>query len=177
MAAIMPSQPAPAVPPARSTAATFERRLDVVVTSLSSDAHTWNLVYLELLLEELHCRVTNLGACTPDQVILDACAGNQPDLLVISSVNGHGVHDGLRLITELRAHPPLRALPVVIGGRLDATGGADRTTTTRLLEAGFDAVFDDASGIALFRSMVHRIASVPAAPATVTGPIAPIGAR
>jgi methylaspartate mutase sigma subunit len=143
------------------------RRLDVVVTSLSSDAHTWNLVYLQLLLEELRCRVTNLGACTPDETILRACVERTPDLLVISSVNGHGVHDGVRLIRTLRAQSDsgfLAVLPVVIGGRLDATGGADPGTTARLLAEGFDAVFEDTAGVAMFRSMIHRIAADAPAP-------------
>lgn len=64
--------------------------LDVLVTGLSSDAHTWNLVYLELLLEELGCRVTNLGACVPDATIVRECVTRRPDLLVIGSLNGHG---------------------------------------------------------------------------------------
>jgi len=143
------------------------RRLDVVVTSLSSDAHTWNLVYLQLVLEELRCQVTNLGACTPNETILRACVERTPDLLVISSVNGHGVHDGLRLIRTLRAQSGsdfLAALPVVIGGRLDATGRADPGTTARLLAAGFDAVFEDTAGVAPFRSLVHRIAADAPAP-------------
>src|SRR5262245_41744776 len=101
-------------------ATNLPRRLYVMVTSLSSDAHTWNLVYLQLLLEEMGCRVTNLGACTPDEMIVHACATRRPDLVVVSSLNGHGAHDGLRLIRVLRAEPDLAMLPVVIGGRLDA---------------------------------------------------------
>ncbi|MFD0586215.1 hypothetical protein [Dactylosporangium darangshiense] len=54
------------------------RRLEVIVTTVSSDAHTWNLVYLQLLLEELGCRVTNLGACTPDETILRECRLRRP---------------------------------------------------------------------------------------------------
>jgi methylaspartate mutase sigma subunit len=133
------------------------RPLTVVVTGLSSDAHTWNLVYLQLVLEEMRCRVINLGACTPDETILATCLAQAPDLLVISSVNGHGVHDGLRLIRTLRAVPGLASLPVVIGGRLDASGGADRRTPERLIAAGFDSVLVDTAGITTFRSMVRRI--------------------
>lgn len=147
---------------------TVRAPLTVVVTSLSSDAHTWNLVYLQLVLEEMGCRVINLGACTPDETILATCLAQTPDLLVISSVNGHGVHDGLRLIGRLRATPGLATLPAVIGGRLDATGGADRRTAGRLIAAGFDSVLEDTAGITTFRSMVRRIAA---------GAGEPIGAR
>jgi len=137
-------------------------RYDVVLTSLSSDAHTWNLVYLDLLLSELGCRVTNLGPCTPDEAIVRACSATRPDLLVISSLNGHGCHDGMRLIGALRACPELVATPVVIGGKLDVAGG-DGRTAARLMAAGFDAVFDDAGGLTAFRSYIRSLPSRAAA--------------
>jgi methylaspartate mutase sigma subunit len=137
---------------------------DVVVTGLSSDAHTWNLVYLELLLEELGCRVTNLGGCTPDETIVRQCLDRRPDLLVISSINGHGRQDGLRLIGVIRACPPLAAIPVVIGGKLDVTGAGDSRNAAALLAAGFDAVFEDAGGLTPFRSFVCTLAARAAAP-------------
>ncbi|MET0134663.1 MAG: cobalamin-dependent protein [Kibdelosporangium sp.] len=132
-----------------------DTRLDVVVTSLSSDAHTWNLVYLQLLLEELGCRVTNLGACTPDETIVGECLDRRPDLVVISSVNGHGAQDGLRVIGAVRASCALTATPVVIGGKLDVAGG---TNAERLLAAGFDAVFEDSAGLTPFRSFIQTLA-------------------
>jgi len=141
-----------------------DTRLDVVVSSLSSDAHTWNLVYLQLLLEELGCRVTNLGGCTPDETIVHECVARRPDLLVISSLNGHGCQDGIRLIGTLRACPALVATPVVIGGKLDMAGGGDGHNAVRLLAAGFDAVFEDTGGLTPFRSFVHTLAGRAAAP-------------
>jgi methylaspartate mutase sigma subunit len=136
--------------------------LDVVVTGLSSDAHTWSLVYLELLLEELGCRVTNLGGCTPDETIVRECAARRPGLLVISSLNGHGAQDGLRLIGALRACSALAATPVVIGGKLDVTGRG--RNGTRLLAAGFDAVFEHGAELAGFASLVRTLAARAAAP-------------
>jgi methylaspartate mutase sigma subunit len=135
------------------------RRLDVVVTSVSSDAHTWNLVYLQLLLEELGCRVTNLGGCTPDETVVTECVASAPDLVVVSSLNGHGAQDGVRLAGAIRSRPELAATPVVIGGKLDVTGGEDRTAE-RLLAAGFDAVFQEHDGGTIaFRSFVHSLAA------------------
>jgi methylaspartate mutase sigma subunit len=135
--------------------------LDVVVTSLSSDAHTWNLVYLQLLLEELGCVVTNLGACAPDETILRECLERRPDLVVISSLNGHGFQDGMRLIGTLRANSALLATPVVIGGKLDVVAGHN---ATQLLAAGFDAVYEDNGGLPEFRSYVHTLAGRARAP-------------
>ncbi|MFD8751870.1 cobalamin B12-binding domain-containing protein [Kitasatospora sp. NPDC059577] len=130
--------------------------LDVVVTSLASDAHTWNLVYLQLLLEELGHRVTNLGACVPDEMVVEECRTVRPDLIVISTVNGHGAVDGKRVVGLLRSCPELRRTPVVIGGKLgiggERSGGADE-----LLAAGFDAVFEDGAGIVGFRDFVRSL--------------------
>lgn len=98
------------------------RRLRVVVSGLSSDAHLWNLVHLQLFLEDLGHEVANLGNTTPDATIVEACRTGRPDLLVLSTVNGHGRTDGLRLIRALRAVPSLAALPVVIGGKLGIDG-------------------------------------------------------
>lgn len=131
--------------------------LDLVVTSMSSDAHTWNLVYLQLLIEELGYRVTNLGACVPDPELTAACRARRPDLIVISSVNGHGCHDGLRVIRALRGCPELAATPVVIGGKLGVADAPDQGLTDRLVAAGFDAVFLGPDAVPSFRSFVESL--------------------
>ena len=154
-----------ALAPAVTAAAVPRPPVEVVLTTLSSDAHTWNLAYLELLLEELGCSVTNLGACTPDETIIAACRTRRPDLLVISSLNGHGHHDGMRLIGALRAGHATAGLPVVIGGKLDVAGGGDGNNAERLMAAGFDAVFEDGAGLTRFRSLVGKLALQGAAPA------------
>ncbi|MEY9932516.1 methylaspartate mutase sigma subunit [Catenulispora sp. GP43] len=134
-----------------------ERERPVIVSGTSSDAHTWNLVYLQLLVEELGYRVVNLGSCVPDELLISTCLRLQPIFVVLSSINGHGGQDGLRLIRKLRADGALRTLPVVIGGKL-GVGGADPRIGADLAAAGFDAVFDDASdGPVLLRRFVHEL--------------------
>jgi methylaspartate mutase sigma subunit len=130
-------------------------RLDVVVTSVASDSHTWNLVYLQLVLEELGHRVRNLGACVPDDLLVTECLRQRPDLVVMSSVNGHGRTDGTRVIGRLRGRPELAGVPVVIGGKLGISG---RGRATELRTAGFDAVFDDGATTTAFRAFVGRLA-------------------
>ncbi|MFI1369897.1 cobalamin B12-binding domain-containing protein [Streptomyces griseochromogenes] len=132
--------------------------LDVVVTSVASDAHTWNLVYLQLLLEELGHRVTNFGACVPDQMVVEACCARRPDLIVVSTVNGHGFVDGKRVVKLLRCCPELHATPIVIGGKL-GIAGQQRYGVRQLLKAGFDAVFEESAGIASFRDFVQSLPS------------------
>ncbi|MBB4689008.1 cobalamin B12-binding domain-containing protein [Amycolatopsis jiangsuensis] len=126
-------------------------RSTVIVSSMASDSHTWNLVYLELLVGELGFDVVNLGACVPDELLESETLSRRPEMLVLSSVNGHGYQDGLRVVQRLRSFPELRSLPIVIGGKLGTGGPLSEEQTAELLFAGFDAVFDDQQGAAAFR--------------------------
>jgi len=136
----------------------------VVVTSMASDAHTWNLVFLQLLIEELGYRVVNLGPCVPDEVLVEECRDLRPAMVVISSVNGHGYQDGMRVIRRLRAADPLATTPVVVGGKLGVTGDEDSERVAELMAAGFDAVFDDgADPAAALRGFVHSLQAGPPA--------------
>jgi methylaspartate mutase sigma subunit len=131
------------------------RARTVLVSSVASDAHTWNLVYLQLVLEELGCRVINLGACVPDRLLLAECRNQQPDLLVLSSVNGHGYQDGLRVIEKL--HAALPQLPVVIGGKL-GIAGRDPDRADALRAAGAAGVFEQGdAGIEPFTRFVRAL--------------------
>jgi methylaspartate mutase sigma subunit len=134
------------------------RGLSVVVTSVASDSHTWNLVFLQLALEELGHRVLNLGACVPDGLVVSECLRVRPDLVVVSSVNGHGFRDGTRLIGRIRACPELATTPVVIGGKLGIAGPGGRHSRDRLRSAGFDAVFEEGAGMAALRSLAEQLA-------------------
>lgn len=118
------------------------RRL-VLISSTASDSHTWNLVFLQLLVEEMGCEVVNLGPCVPDELLLRECRRHAPDLVVISSVNGHGYLEGLRVIARLRSRPELAGTAIVIGGKLGVAGGESVPRLEALLEAGYDAVYDD----------------------------------
>lgn len=118
-------------------------RLRTVVSSVKSDSHTWNLIYLELLLRELGHEVVNLGPCVPEQTLADECAGLRPDLVVLSTVNGHGLRDGLSAAATLRADRRLPDVSLVIGGRLTVSGSIGADAIAALRHAGFDAVFAD----------------------------------
>jgi methylaspartate mutase sigma subunit len=123
---------------------------------MASDSHTWNLIYLELLMEELGFQVLNLGACVPDELLIEQVEARRPDLLVLSSVNGNGYHEGLRVIDRLRAAAHGSRIPVVIGGKLGIDGKDDHRSRD-LMAAGFDAVFFDSStGPASLVSFIDR---------------------
>ncbi|MFJ4519124.1 cobalamin B12-binding domain-containing protein [Streptomyces sp. NPDC088816] len=152
-----------------STPPAHRDRGTVVVSGLASDAHTWNLVYLQLVIEELGYHVINLGPCVPDDVLVAECRRIDPVLLVIGSVNGHGSTDGLRAVTRLRACPELAATPMVIGGKLTVSDEDIGRHARALMAAGFDAVFpDQASDAADFTAFVASLPSA-ARPALTAG--------
>jgi methylaspartate mutase sigma subunit len=134
-----------------------EPGLGVLVTGLASDAHTWNLVYLQMLLEERGHRVRNLGACVPVVTLVAECLRQVPDLIVIGTVNGHGWQDGEQAISALRRRPELAGTRVVIGGKLGVDGPRGVSHAGRLRAAGADAVFEDHAGIGPFRSYVDKL--------------------
>jgi methylaspartate mutase sigma subunit len=116
---------------------------EVLVAGTTSDSHTWNLIFLQLFAEERGHRVRNLGPCVPAGLLLAECLTEPPAVVVLSSVNGHGETDGLRMVAALRSRQELAAVPVVIGGKLGIRGGTDPHRVQRLLAAGFDGVYDD----------------------------------
>jgi methylaspartate mutase sigma subunit len=152
---VTPSNPRdPAVP----------SRAPVLVSGLVSDSHTWNLVYLQLLVEEQGLPVHNAGPCVPPRLLVELVREYRPCLVVLSSVNGHGLQDGLDAIALLRADLAAAPPPVVIGGNL-GVGGYDAARAHTLRRAGFDGVFegDDATDpgmfVRLLETFVERVAS------------------
>ncbi|MEU3512682.1 cobalamin-dependent protein [Streptomyces longwoodensis] len=131
--------------------------LHVLVCGGASDAHTWNLVCLQLLLEEAGHRVTNLGPCVPEELLARECLTRRPDVVVIGSVNGHGYQDGLRAVRHLRREPSLVAVPVALGGKLGVAGVRDTAAADALRAAGCTAVFDDGD-LDAFRTWVDEFA-------------------
>lgn len=130
----------------------------VLVAGTASDSHTWNLVYLQLLVEERGHEVVNLGACVPVPLLVDSCREQRPDLVVLGTVNGHGHLDALAAIRALRAVPELAGLPVVVGGKLGVLGGQGNDTFTRqLLDAGFTAVFGAEEPISRFEALLDTV--------------------
>jgi methylaspartate mutase sigma subunit len=132
--------------------------LTVLLTGVASDSHTWNLVFLELLFTELGHRVINLGPCVPPELLVRTGQQTRPDLIVMSSVNGHGLRDGVRAMQAVRRCPELVEVAAIIGGKLGITGLSDRADIRQLLDAGFDAVFEDADGVQPLDSFLASLA-------------------
>ncbi|HEV2638141.1 MAG TPA: cobalamin B12-binding domain-containing protein [Actinocrinis sp.] len=112
----------------------------VVLGTISSDSHTWNLLYLQLLIEEQGYTVANTGACTPTAELVCEAEQLRPDLIVISTVNGLGAQEAPDLARAIRSVPSLREVPLVIGGKLDTLGTSRSEDFPAVFEAGFDEV-------------------------------------
>jgi methylaspartate mutase sigma subunit len=124
-----------------------------LLSTVESDSHFWNLIYLDKVLEEHGAAVRNLGSCTPAGLVVEELGEYRPDLLVVSSINGHGYYEARELLTRIRQAG--REVPCVIGGNL-TTAAADRDRVRRdLLAHGFTDVFVAEDAIERFREFLH----------------------
>lgn len=114
-----------------------------VVATISSDAHSWNLVILQLLLEEHGYTVHNLGPCTPPAELVDCLRFVRPDLVVLSTVNGHGLIELPQVVRSLRG------TRVVVGGKLNTTR-VSAGDIRRLVDIGVDRVFTESEPLEAF---------------------------
>jgi methylaspartate mutase sigma subunit len=130
----------------------------VVLGTTPSDSHIWNLLFVQLLMEENGWSVTNLGACTPVTMLVDESLRRVPDLIVISSVNGHGAQEARQVIEAVRAEPALSRVPVSIGGKLCVSEELERAAVGDLIAAGFDSVLIGDSAVRSFRSLLAQVA-------------------
>lgn len=121
----------------------MEQPKKVLLTSISSDAHTWNLIFIQLLLEYHGYDVVNLGACVPDELVLETLHNGSFDAIAVSTVNGHGYIDGVRLIDRIRSDKRVNSIPAVIGGKIGISGKDDVKHINELYSHGFDAVYVD----------------------------------
>jgi methylaspartate mutase sigma subunit len=129
----------------------------VLLSTVSSDSHTWNLVFLQLFLQESGHEVINMGPCVPDELLLHTARREQPDAIVISTVNGHGQADGARVARILRGSAGTSHIPLMIGGKLGISGTTDEAIAYELLDAGFDFVFTDDSDASLLTDRLTEL--------------------
>jgi methylaspartate mutase sigma subunit len=136
------------------------RRLRCLLTTVYSDSHTWNLVYLQRVMEELGVSVRNLGCCTPVDLVIREIADFAPDLVVLSSVNGHGRSGALQLLSAVRDRG--FTVPFVAGGKLTTSESTGERARLELLAAGYREVFVGDSSITEFRALLRAMAASPA---------------
>jgi methylaspartate mutase sigma subunit len=124
-----------------------------LLCTVESDSHIWNLVYLQKLLEENGAQVQNLGSCTPVDAVLQAISESRPDLLVVSSVNGHGLHGARVLLSAMRERG--LEVPCVVGGKLTTAESDNDRIRRELLGLGYTDVFTGEDAIERFRGFLQ----------------------
>lgn len=124
-------------------------KFKTLLTSTPSDSHTWNLIYMELFLQENGCQVHNLGACVPVLDLYEAIRQFQPKLVVISSVNGHLFQDAIEIIENLKKKEKPR---FVVGGKLGISSTSTQFQKTKLKQLGYDGVFTDKNSLVNFKN-------------------------
>ncbi|MBA3770966.1 MAG: cobalamin B12-binding domain-containing protein [Ramlibacter sp.] len=129
-----------------------------LIATIESDSHMWNLVYLQLWLSEQGFEVRNLGCCTPSSDLVEALDSFEPDLVVVSSVNGHGHHQGRQIIANIRQHDP--DVTCVIGGKLTTSEADTILVQGSLLQAGYAGVFIGGHAMADFAAFLQEFISL-----------------
>lgn len=120
------------------------RRPHAVLATVPSDSHTWNLLFIQLLMEESGWSVISLGSCTPVARLLDECLRLTPDMIVISTVNGHGAQEAVGL-----------------GGKLCTSEEDQHGAAAELVRAGYCGVFVGQDAEHSSRSVLNEAARRP----------------
>ncbi len=131
-------------------------KLVALLTGVRSDSHTWGLTYMHLLLEERGFRAINIGANSSTKEVTDAANNNLPEIIVVSSVNGHGFIEGQELAEALEAEG-LGNVTKVIGGILPTDPNEIPVATEALLLSGFDAVFNGPESVQRFLTFLDLV--------------------
>jgi len=138
----------------------------VLLTTVPSDAHNWNMIFMQLLLEENGFTVINLGPCVPASLMASACLEHHPDAVVVSTINGHGFIEGKELITEAKKVACVAETPFFIGGKLSTDATLSHLYALELEQAGYRKAF--ASGADL-ESFLHHLEQIKAHKAEAVG--------
>jgi methylaspartate mutase sigma subunit len=127
-----------------------------LLATIPSDSHSWNLVFMQMFLKEQGFQVLNLGICVPMEDVLRACQEHRPELVVISTVNGHGYLEGVELARRFDRLDIRRDFKLVIGGKLGIRQSRERLRASELLSAGYDGVFHGSGALRSFLDFLRR---------------------
>ena len=131
--------------------------MKAIIGTIPSDSHSWNLVFMQMLLQEENIDAQVLGICTPYEAYARAIQTHRPQLIVVSSINGHGFSQGQDIPAFIRGQAREPLPPIVIGGKLVTGNDFDRSKEQALLRAGFDKVYWSDSSITEFIAYVRGI--------------------
>lgn len=129
-------------------------KISALLTTIPSDSHGWNLVFMRMFLEELGVTVENLGTCVPFADVVARCGEGGWSLVVVSTVNGHGHLEGCDLARRLGTLAGRGRFRLVIGGKLGVDAAQSAAYEEELRRAGYDAVFQGPAALDDFKEYV-----------------------
>jgi methylaspartate mutase sigma subunit len=130
--------------------------LNIILLGTHSDSHTWNLIFMELFLKENNCQVRNLGACVSIEEISEETKKFPPDLIIVSSINGHLFQDGIKIINSLNQKFPKKLPPLVIGGRMGVSVIESDFQKKKLHKLGYEGVFVGQNSLIHFKKYLNH---------------------
>jgi methylaspartate mutase sigma subunit len=128
----------------------------VILATIPSDSHCWNLVFMELFLKEQRFDVINLGPCTPFELILECTLKNTVSAIIISSVNGHAFLEAERLIKMIRKNVPYD-IPVYLGGKLSTDMKKAEFYAKELENAGYTKAYSENDDMSDFKAQLKSL--------------------
>jgi len=137
----------------------MKNELNVILSGTPSDSHMWNLIFMELFLQENGCRVRNLGPCVPVHEIYDSLEESPFDLVVISSVNGHLFQDAMKIITPSFCYAPNQLPPFLAGGKIGISQKSAEFQKKRLIKLGYDDLFIEEDSLTRFKKYLDYLAT------------------
>ncbi len=129
-----------------------------LLTTIPSDSHVWNLIFMELLLKEQGYEVINLGICVSYNLTVTSYNHYKPDIVVVSTVNGHGFIEGITLIKSIKQNGLFKC-PVYIGGKLSTNKKASLLHISELEENGYTKAYTN-SDLSEFKSEIQKISKL-----------------
>lgn len=127
-------------------------------------------MYMRLLVAEHGASPDCLGCCVPYSHTTDEILAQSPDLVVVSTVNGHGSQQGGELMRIIVDRLGRKAPPCVVGGQLSVESSRYHRAAESLLRAGYKRVFYGESAIPAFnRFMRELIRCYEPGPSALTG--------
>ncbi len=126
-----------------------------ILTTIPSDAHSWNLIFMEMFLKEHGYNVINLGVCVSYEKVIKSCQRHRPEIVVVSTINGHGYFEGIELAEKLCFIKNSCKMKLVIGGKITTGQSQIDMWIDKLRIAGFDAVFCGGKAIVEFQNFLN----------------------
>lgn len=135
----------------------MKNKLNVILTGTPSDSHTWNLIFMELFLEENGCKVRNLGACIATDTLHQVLENSLPDLVVISSINGHLFQDAMKIINTLPKELSRFRAPFVVGGKIGISDHNTHFQKKKLIQLGYQDAFIEPDSLPRFQRYLQAL--------------------